>query len=140
MEKVDEERLFFAVVSVLGRPDSFMHIGCGDGWLVRAAWQLQARPALGIERRQPDKPWGRRVIVRDWTQAFDNIRGRYDLVLALNEETHWPSVFELVADRGHLVMCSTAGLFISSKLVYSTAATETLNASGFPLEVFRCLD
>jgi SAM-dependent methyltransferase len=43
------ERVLFAVLSILGRVDGFLDIGCGDGWNVRKAYAVAIKPSLGIE-------------------------------------------------------------------------------------------
>lgn len=47
--RVQNERVLWAVLSILGRPDGLLDIGCGDGWNVRAAFAAAVKPSLGVE-------------------------------------------------------------------------------------------
>lgn len=72
-EHAELERVFFGVVAVLGRPTSFLDVGCGDGWLVRAAHQLGAHPSLGVGS-EADKRAGKKwapIIAFDIMEPFE---------------------------------------------------------------------
>lgn len=125
LDHTDRERVFYAIVSVLGKPTSFLEIGCGDGWLVRAARQLMCRPSLGIGSAADAaaaSKWAT-VLVRDYSAPFD-IRGKYGLVLALGQRVHLETARQLVEPGGYLVTTEFAGTSIG--LAYDERASDRL--------------
>lgn len=47
--RIPNERVLWAVLSIIGRPDGFIDVGCGDGWVVRTAFAAAIKPSIGIE-------------------------------------------------------------------------------------------
>lgn len=88
------ERLAWATLAHLGRPMSFLDIGCGDAWMVRTARMTGARPSVGIESSpvvKRFKPRWAQVIVFDMSQSFFLGR-KFDMVMSVGVGQHIPDV------------------------------------------------
>lgn len=86
------EQAFWAILAHLGRPKSYLDVGCGDGWMVRTARMAGCKPSIGIEgslevRRVADR-WAR-VAVHDLTQPL-SLQWKFDLVTSIEVGEHLP--------------------------------------------------
>lgn len=83
--RVDNERILWAVLSIIGRPDGFIHIGCGDGWVVRSAFASAIKPSIGIESDAEIcsvSSLGAKILCRQLDRPF-KVGGYFGLVMAL---------------------------------------------------------
>lgn len=139
-EKSSRERTFFAVMSQLSRPASFLHVGCGDGWLVRCARQLGATPALGIGTEH-DRELGRQwapilVMPLDAPIQLDCARACSFHLVWNDAETSADNLSRHVANHGRLV---TSVQFTEQSLgmCHDFYHERALRQMGLQYEVFK---
>lgn len=83
--RIPHERVLWAALSILGRPDGFLDIGAGDGYVVRTAAASAVKPALGVESDADicaNSAIGSRMLCRVLTKPF-KIIGPFELVFCL---------------------------------------------------------
>ena len=83
-------RAILAVFAHLGKPESYLDLGCGDAWMVRAARQIGAKPSVGVEiSRSVFEVCSKyaKVIIRDLTRDFQLDR-KFDLVTCIEVAEH----------------------------------------------------
>lgn len=76
------ERVLWALLATLGRPESYADFGCGDGWMVRTARMAGVKPAVGFEALRVSRamrPKWASIFCCDLTQPIEMIR-QFDLV------------------------------------------------------------
>lgn len=80
----------WAAFAHLGRPTSFLDLGCGDGWMVRTARMAGAKPAVGVELSPDIKKlrikWAK-VLIHDLSTPFD-LEHLFDLVVSIEVGEH----------------------------------------------------
>lgn len=84
------ERALWAILAHLDRPTSYLDVGCGDGWMVRAARRAGCNPSIGIECSQDAKriagKWAR-IVVHDVTKPI-TLRWQFELVSSIEVAEH----------------------------------------------------
>jgi 2-polyprenyl-3-methyl-5-hydroxy-6-metoxy-1,4-benzoquinol methylase len=113
-------RALFAVLAILGKPKTFMDIGCGTGALVKLMIKLEnswdpEEWSIGIELWQPDyDTLERRHFTADLRDRYDYGR-QFELVTCWEVGEHLPdasadilcdNIARHVAPDGHLVFTS----------------------------------
>lgn len=81
-----QERIIWGTFAYLGVPRSYLDIGCGDGWKVRAARRASCSPAIGVEASVEARRYARKwacILVRDFDVSFD-LGKRFDLVTSID--------------------------------------------------------
>jgi len=84
------EQALWAVAAILGRPSSYLDLGCGDGWMVRIAQMLGCAPAIGLEGSATCVEVGSQyadVRLQDLAQPF-NLECTFDLVTCIEVAEH----------------------------------------------------
>ena len=80
------ERIILTIFTHLGKPKSYLDIGCGDAWMVRAARMLGCKPSIGVEIsdacQKLSKKWAR-VLIGDISKPLV-LRNNFDLVTCIN--------------------------------------------------------
>lgn len=67
------ERAILGAFALLGTPQSYLDVGCGDGWMVNIARRLGCKPALGVDSSLDARKVGRywaTILVRDISRPF----------------------------------------------------------------------
>lgn len=85
------ERALWAVFAHLGKPESYLDMGCGDGWMVRTARLAGAKPSIGIEVSKDAKRFARRyacVFAYDLTKPMRLPTEKFDLVTSIEVGEH----------------------------------------------------
>lgn len=114
------ETAFWAIIAHLGRPTSYLDVGCGDGWMVRAAHMVGCKPAVGLEVPGATR-WIRRprpydIREHDLRDPFE-IDATFSLVTCIEVGEHLPpesadilvsSLARAVAPDGWLVFTAAA--------------------------------
>lgn len=81
-----QEKVLWAVLSVLGRPDGLLFVGCGDGYVIRSAATMVIRPAIGVENDneviQCSTINNTHVLCRSFDKPF-HVNGNFELVICL---------------------------------------------------------
>jgi hypothetical protein len=96
------ERALWAIFAHLGRPESYLDLGCGDGWMVKTARDIGIRPALGVEVSAIARdmaPPGTVILVRDLTKRI-NLSTTFDVVTCI--------------DVGHLIPLTRLPAFVDN--------------------------
>lgn len=86
------EAALWAAFAHLGRPGSFLDLGCGDGWLVYTARTAGVPVSVGVEvsdDAQRYAPVGTQIIAHDLTQPLDLGR-KFDMVWCTEVAEHLP--------------------------------------------------
>lgn len=131
----DVEREFWAIVSALGRPKSYLDIGCGNAVWVRAAYNIGARPAVGIGtwegRFSAIQAWKRsRILTRDVAAPFHldcQLTCRFALVTALRVPVLPANLVSHVLPDGYIVVNDRAQCELDLEL--NRRATERVRAA-----------
>lgn len=111
------ERAMWAAFAHLGRPESFLDLGCGDAWMVRVARMNGVKPSLGVEVSadlKKIKPKWASLLIHNLGTPLDLGR-KYDLVVSIEVGEHLP---EEQAD----VYCDNIANHVGRWLVFTAAA------------------
>jgi hypothetical protein len=96
------ERAVWAMFALLGRPKSYLDLGAGDGWMVRAARMAGCKPSIGIDvsavSAKLAKKWAK-LLVWDLGQPLE-LRSHFELVSCIEVAEHMaPEAADVLVDN-----------------------------------------
>ena len=113
------ETALYAAFAHLGKPSSFLDVGCGTGWLVKVCYAMGIRPSYGIE------------LSPDVKSVFPDERTRLIYIHDLRKPIHLGMTFDMVwcvEVAEHLppeaseVLCNTLAEHTGKVLVFTAAS------------------
>ncbi len=113
------ERAMWAAFAHLGRPDSFLDLGCGDAWMVRTARMIGSKPSLGVEVSpaiKELKPKWASVLIANLGEPITLSR-KFDLVASIEVGEHLP-------EENANVYCDNISNHVGQWLVFTAAAPD----------------
>lgn len=81
-----EERILWAILALVGRPDGFLDVGAKEGWLVKSAFHMGIRPSMGIDSNPElcaGSPSGCKILCRNMDRPLLNFDGYFELITCL---------------------------------------------------------
>lgn len=116
------ERLLWGIFSHLGKPDGYLDVGCGDGWMVHTAMLTGVRPCVGIEASEAVRgvaPPSVHLLVRDLRRTI-TLNSYFGIVTCIN-------VADEIDSDGARTLITNLVSFTSRYLVFKSTLKEPEN-------------